>query len=253
MNSIAMSLVVFGCAFGGALFGLFLRTKLPGHHLNTDAKEAVKLIAGLVATLTALVLGLLISSAKSSYDATDAMVTQSGAKILVMDRILNHYGPEASDIRQLLQNLVKARIAQVWPEELHKLPEGNLTPQKLDVETLQKALRQLAPQTDRQRALLAKALQVSDEMAEIRWLIFEQLQTSLPTIFLSVLIFWATILFICFGLLAPNNGTLLTIFLISAIAIASAIFLIMEMEKPLEGAIKLSGTPMIKTYLNLGK
>lgn len=253
MNSTLIGLIVFACVFGGSLFGLFLRTVLPGHHLTEDAKEAVKLGAGLVATLTALVLGLLISSSKGSFDATNTMMTQSGAKILLMDRALANYGPEAKEIRSLLKRFLGARIAKVWPEVVQKSPGTEFSEKLTDMEIIQMALRKLAPQNDVQRALQTKALQLSDDLLQLRWLLFEQLQTTLPPIFLGMLIFWATILFACFGLLAPRNGTVIVVFLVCAISVAGAIFLILEMEKPFAGVMKISSAPMVKTFERLGK
>ncbi len=253
MNSILISLIIFACVFGGSLFGLFLRTVLPGHHLSDDAKEAVKLGAGLVATLTALVLGLLISSSKGSFDTTSTMITQSGAKVLLMDRVLANYGPEAKEIRGLLKRFLSARIAKVWPEQIERLQGADLSGKFTDMEEIQAALRNLVPQNNLQRSYQAKAIQISDDLLQIRWLLFEQLQTSLPPMFLGVLIFWATVLFACFGLLAPRNGTVVVVFLVCAISVAGAIFLILEMEKPLTGAMKISSAPLVKTLGRLGK
>lgn len=253
MNSIWICLILFACVFGGALLGLLIRTKLPGHHLSEDARDAVKLGAGLVATLTALVLGLLISSAKDSFDTTHTMVKQSGAKALIMDRALANYGPETEEIRGLLKNLVRARVAKAWPETVQKLPGEDLSQTAVNIEKLQMALRGLVPKNEYQRSLQKKALEISDDLSEIRWLLFEQLQTSLPPVFLGVLIFWLTILFACFGLLAPHNGTVIVVFLVCAISVAGAVFLILEMEKPLTGPMKISAAPMVKTLARLGK
>ena len=253
MNSIWICLVIFVCVFGGALLGLFLRTVLPGHHLNADAKEAVKLGAGLVATLTALVLGLLISSAKGSFDATSTMLTQGGAKILMMDRVLAVYGPETKEVRDLLKRFLSARIAKVWPEQIRKLQGADFSGKSAEMEDAKVALRKLVPQNDLQRSLQMQAMQINDDLLQLRWLLFEQLQTSLPPMFLAVLLFWATILFACFGLLAPRNGTIIVVFLVCAISVAGAIFLILEMEKPLSGPMKISSAPLVKTLERLGK
>ncbi len=252
MNSIWVSVIIFVCVFGGALLGLAIRTVLPGHHLNGDAKEAVKLGAGLVATLTALVLGLLISSSKGSFDATNTVLTQSGAKILQLDRVLANYGPETQEVRGLLQRFLRGGISKVWPEVTRKLPGEDASGKFIDMEEIQAGLRNLAPKSDLQRSFQAHAIQLSDDLSELRWLLFEQLQTSLPPMFLGVLLFWATILFACFGLLAPRNGTVIAVFLVCAISVAEAIFLIMEMEKPLRGAMKISSAPLVKTLERLG-
>ena len=253
MNSILISLIIFAGVFGGALLGLFLRTVLPGHHLSDEAKEAVKLGAGLVATLTALVLGLLISSSKGSFDATNTMLTQSGAKILLMDRVLANYGPETKEVRDLLKSFLRGRITKVWPEAAKKLPGKDVSGKRIDMEEIQLTLRALVPKSDLQRSFQMQAIGISDDLSQIRWLLFEQLQTSLPPMFLGVLFFWATILFTCFGLLAPRNGTIIAVFLVCAISVAGAIFLILEMERPLTGAMKISGAPMVKTLEHLGK
>lgn len=253
MSSLLISLIVFACVFGGALLGLLIRTKLPGHHLNGDAKEAMKLGAGLVATLTALVLGLLISSSKDTFDATNTMLTQGGAKILLMDRTLANYGPESQEVRDLLRDFLGSKIAKTWPNEIKNIPAGSFTGKSVNMEEIQAALWKLVPQTDIQRSLQAKAIEICDDLLHLRWMLFEQLQASLPTTFLIVLMFWSTILFACFGLLAPRNGTILAVFLVCSISVGGAIFLILEMEKPLSGAMKISGVPLVKTMERLGK
>jgi len=97
-----VALIAFVCIFGGALLGLFLRTLLPEHHLRDDSRDALKLGAGLIATLVALVLGLLVSSAKSSFDAMNSGLTELGAKVILLDRILAQYGPETMEARGLV-------------------------------------------------------------------------------------------------------------------------------------------------------
>lgn len=252
MNSIGISGVIFVGVFAGSLLGLFLRTILPGHHLSDEARDAVKLGAGLVATLTALVLGLLISSSKGSFDATNTMLTQGCAKILLMDRVLANYGPETKEIRGLLKCFLNTRVSKIWPEKKGKLPGADTSGKASDMESIQVAVRNLVPKSDLQRAFQTQAIEISDDLLQLRWLLFEQLQTSLPPMFLGVLVFWLIVLFACFGLLTPRNGTIVVVFLVCAISVAGAIFLILEMEKPLSGAMKISSTPMVKTLERLG-
>ena len=256
MHSVWISAIVFAGVFGGSLLGLFIRTLLPGHHLSEEARDAVKLGAGLVATLTALVLGLLISSAKSSFDATNTMLMQSGANILMMDRVLANYGPETQEVRGLLKSLLSSRLEKVWPEKsaaIKKISGADASAKTADLEGIQRALRNLVPQSDLQRSFQAQALGISNDIAQLRWLLFEQVQTSLPPMFVGVLIFWLAVLFACFGLLTPSNGTVIAVFLVCAISVSGAVFLILEMEKPFKGVMKTSSAPMIKTLESLGK
>ncbi len=106
MSSIPVSLIAFACVFGGAMLGLFLRANLPEPHLSSDSRDAVKIGMALVATMAAIVLGLLVSSAKSSYDAQTSELTDLSAKVVLLDRVLEHYGPETKDARDLLRATV---------------------------------------------------------------------------------------------------------------------------------------------------
>ena len=96
MSSIGISAIVFACVFGGAMFGVFLRAVLPEHHWNPESKDVVKLGMGLVATMCALILGLLVSSAKSYFDTQSSELTEMSSKIVMLDRLLAHYGPETN-------------------------------------------------------------------------------------------------------------------------------------------------------------
>ena len=101
MLSAARLLLVFACLFGAALLGSLLRSVLPEHHLSAETKDSVKLTMGLVATMSALILGLLIAAAKDKYDKESAGVTQMAAKVIFLDRELAMYGPETKDTREL--------------------------------------------------------------------------------------------------------------------------------------------------------
>src|SRR5215475_3932836 len=106
MSATVISCIAFACVLGGALLGMFLRASLPEHHLSADSKDFVKLGTGLIATMAALVLGLLIASAKSSYDTLRGELTQVSANVILLDRLMAHYGPETSEARHLLRDSV---------------------------------------------------------------------------------------------------------------------------------------------------
>ena len=114
MSSTIISLIVFACVFGGALLGIFLHAVLPQNHLTNESKDIVKLGMGLVGTMAALVLGLLVASAKGSYDTQSAELTQMSANIALLDRVLAHYGPETKEARALLRGAVVVLLDQLW-------------------------------------------------------------------------------------------------------------------------------------------
>jgi hypothetical protein len=200
MSAMTIASIVFACTFGGALFGFFLRTLLPEHHLHDDAKDALKLGIGLIATLVALVLGLLVSSAKNSYDAMNTGLTELGAKIILLDRTLAQYGPETMGTRDLLRSGLASRIELIWPEDKTGNAGLKTAEAGTGMESIQGKLRELSPTNDSQRLLQSQALQISGEVAQGRWLLIEQAQGSLPIPFLVVLVFWLVVLFAGFGL-----------------------------------------------------
>jgi hypothetical protein len=253
LSSLTIGLISAACIFGGALLGLLLQGLLPQHHLRDNSKDTVKVVAGTIATLSALVLGLLVGSAKSSFDATNTAIVQNGAKIILLDRVLAAYGPETKDVREQLRRAVAAGIEMFWPEE--KAPgSGMATFEKANaMEKIQEKLRDLKPATDAQRQLLSQAEQISNDMLQARWLLIEQAQSSLPLTFLIVLLFWLTMLHLSFGLFASRNATVITVLLISALSVSGAIFIILEMNHPLRGMIKVSSAPMRKALEHLGQ
>ena len=253
MNSSTIGFISAGCIFGGVLLGMLLQKVLPEHHLDTPSKDTVKVGAGMLATLTALVLGLLVSSAKSSFDAMNAGIAQTGAKIILFDHILADYGPETKEVREQLRDTVASVIERIWPEKKGGLG-GLRALESVDAaETMQAKLRELTPKNDLQKSLLAQASQISSDMLQARLLLMEGQQNTLPSSFLVLLIFWLTGLFISFGLFAPRNGTVLAVLLICALSVSSAIFLVLEMDRPLDGFIKASNAPLRKAVELIGK
>jgi hypothetical protein len=253
MNSLTIGFISAGCVFGGVLLGMLLQKVLPQHHLASDSKDTVKVGAGMLATLTALVLGLLVSSAKGSFDAMNAGIAQTGAKIIQFDHILADYGPETKEVREQLRHTVASVIERIWPEK--KGGVGGLRAlESVDAaETLQAKLRELTPKNDLQKSLLTQASQIGSDVLQTRLLLMEGQQNTLPTSFLVLLIFWLTGLFISFGLFAPRNGTVLAVLLICALSVSSAIFLVLEMDRPLDGFIKASNAPLRKAVELIGK
>src|SRR5262249_54434949 len=188
MSAIATGGVVFACVFGGALLGLFLRSALPDHHRSSESKDVVKLGMGLLATMAALVLSLLIASAKNSYDTQSGELTQLAANIALLDRILAHYGPETKDARDFLRRSAARAIDQMWPENGSRPAE--LNPAATGAEGFFEKIQALSPQGEAQRSLRAEALKIATEVARTRSLLFAQTGGSTPLPFLMILVFW---------------------------------------------------------------
>src|SRR5438046_8159474 len=243
MNSLTIGFISAGCIFGGVLLGMLLQKVLPEHHLDTPSKDTIKVGAGMLATFAALVLGLLVSSAKSSFDAMNAGIAQTGAKVILFDHILADYGPEKKDAREQLRHTVASTIERIWPAK--NTGSGGLRAlESVDAaKILQGKLRELTPKNYLQKALLAQALQISNDVLQTRLLLMEGQQNTLPSPFLALLIFWLTGLFITFGMFAPRNGTVLAVLLICAVSVSAAIGLGLERNRPRDVAFKYSYVP----------
>ena len=246
-------LISAGCIFGGALLGLLLQGLIPEHHLRDNSKDTVKVVAGTIATLAALVLGLLVGSAKNSFDALNTEITQSSTKVILLDRALAAYGPETKEAREQLRRGVITLIETFWPEEKTEASGFAVFERTNKIETLQAKLRELTPATDAQRQLLSQAQQITSDLVQSRWLVIEQAQSALPVPFLVVLLFWLSMLHLSFGLFAARNATVITVLLISALSVSGAIFIILEMNHPLQGMIKVSSAPLRKAVEHLGQ
>ena len=239
------------CIFGGALIGMALRRILPEHHLSTDSKDVIKLAMGLTATMSALVLALLIASAKSSYDAQRNELTQISANIILLDRGLAHYGPETKGARDLLRLYTAQLLDQLWPKNRGGSTE--FEPTSAPGEQFYDNIEQLTPQNEIQSSIKVQALKMSIDLGQTRWLLFEQGGSSIPMPFLVLLIFWVTIIFLSFGLFAPPNATVIAAMFLCALSVSGAIFLILELDRPFGGLIEISSAPLQRAFEHLGQ
>jgi hypothetical protein len=247
--------VVFLCTFGAALLGMWLRAVLPHRYLDTESRGAVQLGIGLVATMTALVLGLVTASAKSSYDAVAAAVKDTAIDLLDLDRVLARYGSESGEIRRSLKRAVGAQLDRIWPTDsaktasLDSLRSGGPS----TAEGIANAIRRLQPRDDFQRALQLRASELAAAVLRTRWLALADTGSSVPVPFLVILLFWLTIIFASFGLSAPRNTLVVMVFVMCALSVAAAIFLVLEMDGPFEGVLKVSGDPLRQAHAHLDR
>ena len=251
MSSTIISLIVFACVFGGALLGIFLHAVLPQNHLTNESKDIVKLGMGLVGTMAALVLGLLVASAKGSYDTQSAELTQMSANIALLDRVLAHYGPETKEARALLRGAVVRLLDQMWSKD--GTSASSSAPTSAGGEILYDKMQGLSPKNDTQRSLQGQALSMAMDLGKTRWLMYEQATTSVSIPLLVVLVLWLAAIFISFGLFAPFNGTVVASLFVSALSVSGAIFLILEMYTPYAGVIQLSSAPLRAALAHLGQ
>ncbi len=253
MNSMTMGLMVFACVFGGVLFGVYLSTKVAAHHLSADSKDAMKMALGVIGTLAALVLGLLLASAKNSFDAKGNGINKVSADLVLLDRALAGYGPETRDARDLLRKSIAAVIQRVWSEEELQVAKFDTIEAAAGLEAVEGRVRDLSPGTNAQRGLQSRALSIIGEIAQERVLMLERTKTTIPTPFLIVLVWWFTMIFACLSLFAPRNALVVAIMFACALSVSAAIVLIMDLDSPYKGVIRLSSAPLRNALTHIGQ
>jgi hypothetical protein len=247
MSSIAISLTAFACVFGGAMAGMLLRGSLPRDHTSSDSKDTVKLGMGLVSTMSALVLGLLVSSAKSFYDTQSAELNQLSADVVAVDRLLAHYGPETKDARDMLYRSVVNQLERMWPQKGTRLEAPAASEALID------QIQGLSPKDDKQRSLQAQVLNLSISVGRVRWLMYEQGNGAVSKPLLVIMVFWLTVVFVSYGLFAPHNLTTVASLFAAGWSVSGAIFLILEMYTPFGGLIQISSSPLRSALAHLGQ
>jgi hypothetical protein len=245
MSPLTISGIVFVCIFAGAILGMILRAILPEKHLSLESRDLIKLGMGLVGTMTALVLGLMVASAKSSYDTQRTGLAQLSGNVIFLDRTLAHYGSETKEIREMLRAAVAETLQRGWPaENPGPGPTEARSGTEGRYEAIYEKIQELMPKNDAQRALQAQALKTASDIAQARWLLFAQKGSSIPTTFLVVLVSWLTLILASFGLVAPPKPAVVLTLLICALVVSSAVFLILELDRPLEGLLQISSDPL---------
>jgi hypothetical protein len=242
VSALLISLITFFLVLGGSLLGMYFRNALSDDHLRDDVRDVIRLSTGLIGTIAALVLGLLIASAKGSYDARSTQIKQITANVILLDRLLEQYGPDGHKLRIILRNAVPPMVDRIWNE-------GNRTriaafAVTAEAQEFVNKIQELEPSSDPKRALQSRILSAATDLAQARLSMFTQSHDSIPAPFLAILIFWLTIIYASFGLFVRANPIVIVTFFVGALSVSASIFLILEMDQPLTGLLQISSEPL---------
>lgn len=252
MNATTVATVTFLCTFGCAILATYVRDRLPSPHLSKESQDVVRLGMGLVATMTALLLGLVTAAARSTFDGQDAAIRTASVNILTLDRHLDRLGPELTPTREALRRIVAFRVETTWPAEGGASSGfGEVVPLQV-VEDLENQIASFTAESETQRWAKAEALRLSQEVLKARWRVLS-MSGAIPPAFVAVIIFWLTGTFASFGLYAPRNTTVVAVLLMAALSVAAAVFLTLELDAPFDGVVKVSGEPLRFALANLGQ
>jgi hypothetical protein len=256
MSEIAVACLLFLLLLASSALGLFLQGRLADHHRSRETIEAVRLVMSILVTFTALVLGLLTSSVKTAFDDYGGQLRGYGIAMIELDQRLREYGDAADPARALLRSYVAAAIADTWPGEPR--PAGDypthlrrLRPRSIEGEELgallvrlDKTIRGLAPADEFHRQLADVLRTRITQTQELRWRLIETADPTISWPLLSLMTSWLIMIFAVFGLSSPRNKVVYATMLLCAFSIASAVFLILELDTPLDGWIVASSQPL---------
>jgi len=227
----------------GAFVGWVIKERLPKHHLGDETKNTVTVSMAVVATFSALVLGLLISNANTSFSALGGEVTTLSAQILRLDQLLRRYGPETGSARETLRQYAESKTADLFPDNPADVHLADTRTYEL-LQQLEDSILTLKPATARDKWWLDQAMTLAGKIGDTRWLLTQQVGQGTPKAFVALLVFWLTLLFASFGLFAPRNLTSAVTLTFCAVAVAGAIGMILELERGFGGLVHISPQPM---------
>ena len=244
MSSLLVAVVALACLLAGALLGMALRAWLPEHHLGQDTLDVIKLAAGFMATLAALILGLLIFSANADRRTVESDLNGALASAALLDRYLAAYGQDTQEARELLRHFLVRRFQARWPGDDFGPQEPAAAPNRDELVEMEQRILRLAPRDEAQKWFQSQALQLAVGLALARRLLTIRLAgISLPMPTLIALIVWITAIFTSFGLFVKINLTVIVALFVSALSVAVAFFLILDLNSPFTGLIHISSAP----------
>jgi hypothetical protein len=240
MNETLIAVVIFLCLAMSSLGSLAIYERLPERYRGDDTQNVVRLIAGIFSVMTSLLLGLMINSAKNTLESVDRNVHAFAIGLIVLDRTLREYGPEALPAREHLLKYAQ-RAANGTRHDDPFIADRATESMFYDVSN---SLKSIEPRDRERIALWQGARQQHQRLLELRWVIVEQSEGTIPAPILVLLVAWLMLIFASFGFRAPRNAIVVTSFLVAAALMAAAVYLIIDMDAPFAGPIQVSPVPL---------
>jgi hypothetical protein len=244
--------IVFAVIVGGAFAGWSARQRLPAHHLSDETKSLVSVSMAVVATVSALVLGLLISNANTSFITRSNEVTTLSADILRLDQMLRLYGPETNPARGKLLQFAERKANDLFPRDARDVRVNNESTYEV-LQQVEYLMLELQPPDPRHQWFLQQALLHAAKIGNTHWLLGQESGQGTPKAFIALVVFWLTLLFASFGLFAPRNFVSALALVLCAIAVTGAVEMILELEQPFDGVLQISARPMLQAVNDLNQ
>lgn len=249
MYNFLVSFIIFIFLSFSALATMFLHRKMRPHYWDDETAAVVRLIANIFVVMTSLVFGLMMNSAKNTYEAIDSNVHAFGTDIIVLDRTLRNYGPDTAVARKQLDNYVEEAILSPTRGSDNHQEKPDLTGQLLD--KLGKELARIEPTSDYKAQILLDIRQQYHNIVEQRWGLIEKSEGSMPIPIIAMLAAWLTLIFASYGYRSPKNAITISMVIVSAFLISSSLYLVLDMNEPFSGPISISDMPLKRALIEI--
>ena len=249
MSDIVTAILIFAGLVAASLGALFLHRWFPVRYLDDETHSLIRVITSLFVMMTSLMLGLLINSAKSTFDAVDHNMHAFATEMIQLDRMLEQYGPEAKDSRQRLLAYVQRILGRGWPIDDVPIGADRIAEQRLN--EVGSSLAAIQPADAQQIALLQDARQHFRKVVELRWTLVEQSDRAIPNQLVAMLVAWLLLIFGSLGYRAPRNAVVVSTLVLAAALVAGALYLILDLDSPSAGWIQISSAPLERTLEEL--
>jgi hypothetical protein len=249
MREILIAAAMFACLGAASLSALYFYPKLPAHHRDDDTNTVVRLVANIFVVITSLVFGLMINASKTAFEATDNNVHAYATQLILLDKSLKVYGAGTREARDRLVTYVKDMFSDSEAFRDFQAEQDYDAEKRLSA--VGDALSGLQPVDEYHQSLLADARQQYRHILEQRWTIIEKAEGGIPFAIIAMLTAWLTLIFASFGYRAPQNATIVTMFLVSALLISVSTYLVLDMDIPFSGPIKVSAEPLQRAVVEM--
>ena len=253
MTALSFAALVFIATFLAASLGFRIQGLLPEKYTDDVTEGSVKVVLGMLTMLTTVVLGFITADAKHSFDAAANIVSDTAVRLVSIDRILDGFGDEAAPIRGRMK-----RAATEWIDRIQS-PAGD---RNLDLRAVQRGeeledlfgeIAALTPKSDAQERDQSRAIDHASGILHDRWVLATERAASTPTVFLFVVLAWLALEFFIFGLFACRNPFVTAATFVGALTVASAMFLVLDLEGPTTGPMRVSTGALERAVAIMGQ
>jgi ABC-type multidrug transport system fused ATPase/permease subunit len=242
MHDLLVTAASFLCLVGASLGSLVISQRLPARYRKDDTGNIVRIAANIFVVATSLVLGLLLNSAKNTFEAVDRNVHVLATDIILLDRTLRHYGPEAAAARERLAAYVRRAVDDAWVAGSSPVLDDREAERLLDA--VGDALLRIRPSDPARAELWRDAHASYQNVVKQRWVLIEESDGTIPTPFLVLLVMWLMLIFGSYGYLAPGNAVVVITLVLAALLLSGAVYLILDMDRPFSGTLQISSAPL---------